>query len=286
MKIEGVILLGLMIIGSTLISNAQDNSSSSSTTLVPAIITLEIQQLMWETMTSFPHFSRQIILLMAEILPIICLLVDFVMANLPLILLTLGFTTYPAAYLSPQASGKNLLLGVNFASAASGYDDKTAALSHAIPLSQQLAYYKEYQGKLAKVAGSSKAKSIIKDALYIVGFGSSDFVQNYYVNPFINKLYTPDQYSSYLVGFVWIRSKENWGNITSTIRLHTSCHHPLRVPSTRLCCTAYSDAQRFNQKLNSAATKLTKDLPGLKLDLLRPGRDVVGQDYRDDITFV
>lgn len=42
---------------------------------------------------------------------------------------TLGFTTYPPAYLSPQASGKNLLIGANFASAASGYDDKTAILS-------------------------------------------------------------------------------------------------------------------------------------------------------------
>ncbi|GLT65351.1 hypothetical protein SLA2020_377890 [Shorea laevis] len=35
----------------------------------------------------------------------------------------LGFKTYAPAYLSPEASGKNLLIGVNFASAASGYDD-------------------------------------------------------------------------------------------------------------------------------------------------------------------
>lgn len=42
---------------------------------------------------------------------------------------TLGFTTYPPAYLSPQASGKNLLIGANFASAASGYDEKTALLN-------------------------------------------------------------------------------------------------------------------------------------------------------------
>lgn len=42
---------------------------------------------------------------------------------------TLGFSTYPVAYLSPQATGKNLLIGANFASAASGYDDKTAMLS-------------------------------------------------------------------------------------------------------------------------------------------------------------
>ncbi|THG16238.1 hypothetical protein TEA_010528 [Camellia sinensis var. sinensis] len=113
---------------------------------------------------------------------------------------TLGFTTYPPAYLSPQASGKNLLIGANFASAASGYDDKTAVLNHAIPLSQQLEYYKEYQGKLAQIAGNQNAASILKDGLYILSFGSSDFLQNYYVNPFINKVLTPDQYSSYLVG--------------------------------------------------------------------------------------
>jgi len=63
-----------------------------------------------------------------------------------------------------------------------------------------LSYFKEYQGKLAKVAGSQKAASIIKDALYVLSAGSSDFVQNYYVNPWINKVYTPDQYGSYLVG--------------------------------------------------------------------------------------
>lgn len=44
----------------------------------------------------------------------------------------LGFTSYAAAYLSPQASGKNLLLGANFASAGSGYDDTTAELSVSI----------------------------------------------------------------------------------------------------------------------------------------------------------
>lgn len=61
-------------------------------------------------------------------------------------------------------------------------------------------YYKEYQAKLTKVAGSQKAASILKDALYILSAGSSDFLQNYYINPYINKLYTPDQYGSYLIG--------------------------------------------------------------------------------------
>ena len=72
-------------------------------------------------------------------------------------------------------------------------------MQHAIPLSQQLEYYKEYQAKLAQIAGNQKATTIIKDGLYILSFGNSDFLQNYYVNPYLNKVYTPDQYSSYLV---------------------------------------------------------------------------------------
>lgn len=42
---------------------------------------------------------------------------------------TLGFKSFAPAYLSPQASGKNLLIGANFASAASGYDEKAAILN-------------------------------------------------------------------------------------------------------------------------------------------------------------
>lgn len=42
---------------------------------------------------------------------------------------TLGFSSFAPAYLSPQASGKNLLLGANFASAGAGYDEHTSLLS-------------------------------------------------------------------------------------------------------------------------------------------------------------
>lgn len=76
-----------------------------------------------------------------------------------------------------------------------GLDD----FQHAISLTQQLEYFKEYKGKLTKSVGSSKANSIINGALFLVSFGPSDFLQNYYVNPYVNKVYTVDQYSSMLV---------------------------------------------------------------------------------------
>ncbi|CAJ2661156.1 unnamed protein product [Trifolium pratense] len=199
---------------------------------------------------------------------------------------TLGFTRYAPAYLSPQATGKNLLIGANFASAASGYDEKAAILNHAIPLSQQLQYYKEYQSKLTKIAGRKKAASIIKGALYILSGGSSDFIQNYYTNPLINKFVTPDQYSSYLVdtfsSFVKDLYKLGARKIGVTSLPPLGC-----LPATRTlfgfhekgCVTRINnDAQGFNKKMNSTAAKLQKQLPGLKIvvfNIFKPLYDLV-----------
>ncbi|XP_062156363.1 GDSL esterase/lipase APG-like [Alnus glutinosa] len=199
---------------------------------------------------------------------------------------TLGFKTYAPAYLSPQASGKNLLIGANFASAASGYDEKAAILNHAIPLSQQLEYYKEYQTKLTKVAGSKKAASIIKDSIYILSAGNSDFLQNYYVNPFINKVYTPDQYGSYLVGVFSSFVKDLYG--LGARKLGVTSLPPLGCLPLAItlfgfkengCVSRFNtDAQGFNRKINSAATNLQKQLPGLKIvifDIFKPLYDVI-----------
>ncbi|GAV75932.1 Lipase_GDSL domain-containing protein [Cephalotus follicularis] len=198
----------------------------------------------------------------------------------------LGFTTYPPAYLSPQASGKNLLIGANFASAASGYDDNAATLNHAITLTQQLEYFKEYKAKLAKVAGRKKSASIISGSIYLLSAGSSDFVQNYYVNPLINTVLTPDQYGSQLLSAFTSFVKSLYGlggrKLGVTSLPPTGC-----LPAARTifgfhesgCVSRLNtDAQQFNKKLNSAATNLQKQLPGLKIvvfDIFQPLYDLV-----------
>ncbi|PIA42879.1 hypothetical protein AQUCO_02000377v1 [Aquilegia coerulea] len=199
---------------------------------------------------------------------------------------TLGFTTYPPAYLSPQASGKNLLIGANFASAASGYYDHTAFNSHAITLTQQFQYFKEYKQKLANVAGSPKALNIIKEALYIVSFGSSDFVQNYYVNPYLNGAYTPDQFGSLLVGIFTNFIKDLHGQ--GARRIGVTSLPPIGCLPAAITLFGYgnngcisrlnNDAQGFNKKINAAAAQLRKQLPGLKIaifDIYKPLLDVV-----------
>ncbi|WCJ39679.1 GDSL esterase/lipase APG [Euphorbia peplus] len=198
---------------------------------------------------------------------------------------TLGFTTYPAAYLSPEASGKRLLIGANFASAASGYDEKAAMLNHAITLPQQLEYFREYKGKLAKVAGGNQS-AIISGALYLLSAGSSDFLQNYYVNPLLNKAYTPDQYGNYLVDAFTSFVKGLYG--LGARRIGVTSLPPLGcLPAARTLfayhqsgCVANinSDAQQFNKKVNAAASRLKKQFPDLKMvifDIFQPLYDLV-----------
>lgn len=72
-------------------------------------------------------------------------------------------------------------------------------LQHTIPLSQQLKYFKEYQAKLVKIVGKSNASSIINGSVYLVNSGSSDFVQNYYINPLLYKVYTVKEFSDIVI---------------------------------------------------------------------------------------
>lgn len=72
-------------------------------------------------------------------------------------------------------------------------------VQHTIPLSKQLEYYKECQKKLVGIAGKGNASSIISGSVYLISSGSSDFVQNYYINPLLYLKYTTDQFSDILI---------------------------------------------------------------------------------------
>lgn len=208
----------------------------------------------------------------------------------------LGFTSYPQAYLDKKAKGRNLLIGANFASAASGYYDGTAKLyvsiiftsilciintsvsvlffselvvffvmKSAISLPQQLEHYKDYISRIQEIATSSNANatSIISDGIYVVSAGSSDFIQNYYINPLLYKVQSPDDFSDLLIlsysnfiqviptpplllsfffeyqkarnisnhaflvilEFIFFRSKKDRSDYTSTIGMFTSGHN-------------------------------------------------------------
>ncbi|XP_020214447.1 GDSL esterase/lipase At5g22810 [Cajanus cajan] len=205
---------------------------------------------------------------------------------------TIGFTTYPPAYLNLKTKGKNLLNGANFASAASGYYDSTSKLYNAIPLGRQLEYYKECQNRLVEAAGQSRASSIISDAIYLISAGSSDFVQNYYINPLLNLVYSTEQftdmlmtsYSNFIQGLyalgarrIGVTSLPPIGCLPASITLFGARKNE--------CLTGLnSDAINFNEKLNTTSQNLQNMLPGLNLvvlDIYQPLYDLVTMPFEN-----
>ncbi|KAG1347505.1 hypothetical protein COCNU_06G013340 [Cocos nucifera] len=204
---------------------------------------------------------------------------DFTVENL-------GFTSYPPAYLSEHATGKNLLSGANFASGASGYLDGTSTLYGAISLNQQLRNYQDYQSKVERIAGRANATALFSGSIYVVSAGASDFVQNYYINPVVNRAYTPDRFADLVVqNFnTFIEALYNSGarriGVTSLPPL--GCL-PAAITlfgggSNDCVIRLNNDAMVFNKKLNAAGQTLRKSHPGLKLvvfDIYNPLLDLI-----------
>lgn len=74
-------------------------------------------------------------------------------------------------------------------------------MKSAISLPQQLEHYKDYISRIQEIATSSNANatSIISDGIYVVSAGSSDVIQNYYINPLLYKVQSPDDFSDLLI---------------------------------------------------------------------------------------
>ncbi|XP_078432808.1 GDSL esterase/lipase At3g53100-like [Wolffia australiana] len=201
---------------------------------------------------------------------------------------TLGFEEYPAAYLGPEARGRKLLIGANFASASSGFLDSTALLYQTISLKRQLAYYKEYQWKVRRITRNrTVSDAIFSEGIHLLSAGSSDFIQNYYVNPVYNLFHTPSQFSDYLVNsFVsFVKELHSLGaRRIGAVSLPPLGCLPASItlygPSGSSDCVQRlnEDALTFNRKLSLAARVLRKRLPRLKLvifDIYKPIMDLI-----------
>ncbi|XWS12568.1 hypothetical protein CRYUN_Cryun37aG0101100 [Craigia yunnanensis] len=110
----------------------------------------------------------------------------------------LGYTKAIRPFLNKRLRPLDILDGVSFASAASGYDELTANLSNVLPVSIQLKYFRQYKIRLSQLVGARKAENIIKNAVAVMSMGTNDFLQNYYVEPIRPKQYTLEEYQNYL----------------------------------------------------------------------------------------
>ncbi|XP_068646784.1 GDSL esterase/lipase EXL3-like [Aristolochia californica] len=111
----------------------------------------------------------------------------------------LGLKELLPAYLDPQLKPQDLLTGVSFASAGTGYDERTANFWSVISVGDQLKLFKEYMEKLKAVAGEETGKSIVSRSLYVVCAGSNDMLFTYFENPINLKSYDVDTYIGFLL---------------------------------------------------------------------------------------
>ncbi|KAI4368143.1 hypothetical protein MLD38_016735 [Melastoma candidum] len=111
----------------------------------------------------------------------------------------LGSTKAIPPFLDPKLSRLDLLHGVSFASAASGYDELTANISGVLPVYKQLNYLLHYKVHLRKLVGRSLAEKILHNSIFVMSMGTNDFLLNYYIDPTRSAQYTIEEYQDFLV---------------------------------------------------------------------------------------
>ncbi|KAE8700531.1 GDSL esterase/lipase [Hibiscus syriacus] len=111
----------------------------------------------------------------------------------------IGIKEYLPPYLDPNLSIEELMTGVSFASAGTGFDPLTAQISSVISLPKQLEYFKEYKKRLQSAIGQKRMEAIVKEAVFLVSCGTNDFVVNYFTLPIRRKNYTASAYQQFIL---------------------------------------------------------------------------------------
>ncbi|KAL2475285.1 GDSL esterase/lipase [Abeliophyllum distichum] len=113
-----------------------------------------------------------------------------------------GIKEYVPPYLDPTLNLEELLTGVSFASASSGFDPLTPILSSVISMQKQLNFFKEYKTRLELAIGKERTKILINKSVFIISAGTNDFIVNYYGTPFRRRTFTVSGYQQFLLQHV------------------------------------------------------------------------------------
>ncbi|CAI0435141.1 unnamed protein product [Linum tenue] len=208
------------------------------------------------------------------------LISDFIGENL-------GIKASLPPYLDPSLQAKDLVTGVCFASACSGYDPETPMLTAVPSIPNQLDLFRQYMAKLRTLVGEQKSKAIIESSLYVISAGNNDVGATYFLAGRKSSS-DMDSYANFLVGqaSTFIRQLHGLGarKIAHLSTIVTGC-----VPASRTvfggigrpCFEESNDlAILFNEKLGYELERLRDDarFPNLSttfLDVYTPLFDII-----------
>ncbi|KAL5227967.1 hypothetical protein ABZP36_016232 [Zizania latifolia] len=82
-------------------------------------------------------------------------------------------------FMEAKLSNSDIVTGVNFASAGSGFQDETSRLSNTLPMSMQVSLFREYLLRLRSIVGEKEASRIVENSLMFISSGTNDFTRYY-----------------------------------------------------------------------------------------------------------
>ncbi|PSR88073.1 GDSL esterase/lipase [Actinidia chinensis var. chinensis] len=109
---------------------------------------------------------------------------------------------YLPAFANPLATGKNILRGVNFASAAAGILEETGRnLGQRFSLSQQVENFENTLSQLKNEMSDEEISQYLFKSLVIMILGSNDYINNYLVPSqyATSYIYNPKEYADLLI---------------------------------------------------------------------------------------
>ncbi|KAG1361951.1 GDSL esterase/lipase EXL3 [Cocos nucifera] len=197
----------------------------------------------------------------------------------------LGVKERVPPYLGSKLGAKDLLTGVSFASAGTGYDPITAIDEAVIPMQRQLEMFKEYKENLKSMVGEERARNTTSKILYIVCAGSNDVV-TYFLNPLRRLGYDIPGYAEFLkqTASSFVQDLVNLGaKLVGVLGAPPMGCLPMQRTlgggASRDCAADLNKlAQAYNSKLSGELQSLTSKNPGTKLvyiDIYSPLLDLI-----------
>ncbi|KAL5997697.1 hypothetical protein ACLOJK_008627 [Asimina triloba] len=186
----------------------------------------------------------------------------------------LGFDNYIPPYVN--ARGRQLLTGVNYASAAAGIRDETGQqLGGRISMNGQLRNYLSTVQQIVNILGSENAAAdYLGRCIYSVGMGSNDYLNNYYMPAFYpsSRQYNPQQWADVLAQQYsqQLRTLYNYGaRKVAVVGVGQVGCSPAEIanfsPNSTQCVARINNAiQLFNTRLRSLVDNFNANLPGAK----------------------
>ncbi|KAI3797000.1 hypothetical protein L1987_39688 [Smallanthus sonchifolius] len=181
----------------------------------------------------------------------------------------LGVKDYLPAYLDPSLQDEDMVTGVSFASAGSGFDPLTAKLLNVFSSRDEIEMFKEYIVKLKRIVGEEEANDITAKSLYLVSWSFNDWAISYTAIPIRRIQYDEAAYANLLVekATEFIQEMYKLG-ARKMVFFNTPILGCFPIARTvgggvfRKCGDKFSEeAQTFNTKLNRQIQYLGSTLP-------------------------